>query len=188
MKQNPELGLSRVVPIVAPAWLEGNWTLVQSRRGGFKRCDVLRLLARQRFAHRAPTGVVISTRLSLRTWVAEENAALHALLQRSAEFAHLQAEALAAITQMAHALALNEGLAKDRAFLADTLAGFSEECAAAVNARMGVLTTFNTLQRSAATGEGNVRSPWPFMVSVNVHSILFARTGCRISKVEESYG
>jgi hypothetical protein len=101
--------------------------------------------------------------------LAEENAALHVVLQKSAEFARRQAEALAGISEMARALTRNEGLEKDRAFLVVTLEIFSEECAAEVNAHMGSLAAIGALQRSVASGEGNMRSPWPFVASVSVH-------------------
>lgn len=101
--------------------------------------------------------------------VAEENAGLHALVERSAEFAHRQPEAFAAITQMADALTLNEGLAKDRAFLAATLAILSEACAASANTRMVCWRHSMRCDGPLQLARAIVRSPWPFMVSVHLH-------------------
>jgi hypothetical protein len=99
----------------------------------------------------------------------QENPALHVLLEKSAEFACRQAEALAGITEMAPVLTRNEGLAKDRALLAATLQRFCEKCAAEVSTHMGSLAAISALQWSAGPGEDTMCNPWPFMVSVSVH-------------------
>jgi hypothetical protein len=136
-----------------------------------RRADLLLLLPRKegRTMQKidAPVTPVELTESNLQ--LAQENAALHVLLEQSAEFARRQAEAFAAIAEMAHALALNEGLAKDRAFPAATLQTFSEERAAEANTYMGSLAACRALQRCTETAEDEVRSPWPFMASINVH-------------------
>jgi hypothetical protein len=105
--------------------------------------------------------------------LAQENAelpgAIDVLLEKSAEFARRQTEALAGITEMARALTRNEGLAKDRAMLAATPQIFSEECVDEVSAHMGALAAIGALRRSAVTGGGAMLHRWPFMVSVSVH-------------------
>lgn len=59
--------------------------------------------------------------------LAQENAALHILLEKSAELARRQAEVLVRITEMVCALTLNEGWERDRKLLAATFEIFCEK-------------------------------------------------------------
>ncbi|WP_429468487.1 hypothetical protein [Paraburkholderia sp. WSM4175] len=77
----------------------------------------------------------------------------------------------------AHALATNEGQAKDRALLAATLQIFCEERATEANAHLGSLVAVSALHLSAGAGEDDTRHPWPFMVSISVHYSLPTPTG-----------
>lgn len=99
----------------------------------------------------------------------QESAAYNALLEKCADFALRQAEALSGIGEMARVLTLNEGLAKDRARVAAMLQLFSEECATEVRAHIGLLAAISALQQEATTDEDDIRHPWPFMVSLDIH-------------------
>ncbi|WP_341312606.1 hypothetical protein WN982_14175 [Paraburkholderia sp. IMGN_8] len=101
--------------------------------------------------------------------LAEENAALHAMLQslchHTAEFARNQADNLVGIHDMTNGLTRNQGRASNHVFLAYRIEMFTRECLDEAHtyqryllAIMGSLDAMSVMKHAAATGRDNAHN------------------------------
>jgi hypothetical protein len=116
------------------------------------------------------TPVITANQAESSARLAEENAALHAMLQslchHTAEVARCQADNLDDIHVMTHGLTQNQGRSSKRVFLAYRVETFSRECLEEVHqyqryllAVMGSLGAMSVMKHAAATGTDNTRNP-----------------------------